>query len=107
MATFAPMTLVVFILLREKVWSSKKYIVNEDCAKTVGTDETHWTFPPTLVASGHKKLAISEHITQYHGYVWICWKPQQPQVQGLLFGSSFLTSKSWWAQGSGLFSIYT
>lgn len=99
---------MVFTLLREKVWSSKKYVVNEDCDMTLGTDKTHWTFPAPSGQdlSGHKKSDISEHITQPHGHVWICWKLQQPQVGGLLSGSPFLTSKSWWAQGSGLYTQF-
>lgn len=50
-----------------------------------------------------KLWAHSEH----QGCVWIWGKPQWPQVQSLLSGSSFITSTRWWGPRALAFSQST
>lgn len=93
----SPQSLAVFTLLYEKVWNTKKYMVNKDCAKTVGINKMLWTLTPTLWRdmSGHKKFAtllvmaslVRMKILVHHTALWMCWmygKPEWPQVQSLL-----------------------
>lgn len=76
-------------------------MVNEDCAKTVGTDKTHWTFTPdscgkTGVVTRSLQSVSTPHATMVvFGYAG---NLESHKVQGLFSGSS-VTSKSWWAPG--------
>lgn len=61
----SPHNMMMLTVLREKVWSRERHVMNKDCAKIPGTDKTHRTFIPTLWrdVNGHKKYATSVVMT--------------------------------------------
>ena len=72
--------MVVFTQHCENVWNSKKYVVNKDHAKTVGTNKLLWIFTFTLVESSHKKFAdlvvmtspAHRKLQAYHSILQMC-----------------------------------